>query len=311
MVTRQMVVTVLGLMVGATSATHVWAQSLGAFRWQLQPYCNTVTVQVVQQGAVYALDGFDDQCGAGQRAPLVGVATPNPDGSIGFGLHLVTAPGGRGVHVQARITLDTLSGTWTDSAGHSGTFAFGASTGGSPRPVSATGLPPASITSSELAPAAVTSVHIAPGAITGAQVADGSLTMADMQNGPRSAFAFGNQDQPVSTPLVVRTATLNAPSAGRVVATATGVMRFGNTAAVREVGWCYFGVNGMRDLTYLVTVDDGAATTSRIVPFASTFGFNVAGPGPVTVDLVCEEFSLPDTVLSILDSGLTLIYTAQ
>ena len=111
------------------------AQSLGTYTWQLQPYCNVVTVTIVQLGASYTLDGYDDQCGAPQRAPLVGVATPNPDGTIGFGLNVVTVPGGRGVQVDARISLPAGSGPWTDSAGNSGTFAFGASTGGSPRPI--------------------------------------------------------------------------------------------------------------------------------------------------------------------------------
>ena len=115
------------------------AQSLGTLRWQLQPFCNVVTLNVNQQGAVYTLDGFDDQCGAAQRAPLVGLATPNPDGSIGFGLNVVTVPGGRGVQIDARITLATLSGPWSDSAGNSGTFAFGATTGGSPRPAPTSG----------------------------------------------------------------------------------------------------------------------------------------------------------------------------
>jgi len=114
------------------------AQPLGTFRWQLQPFCNAVVVNVVQTGAVYTVDGYDDQCGAAQRAPLVGLATPNPDGSIGFGLNVVTVPGGRGVQIDARISLATLSGTWTDSAGNSGTFAFNASTGGSPRPAPST-----------------------------------------------------------------------------------------------------------------------------------------------------------------------------
>ena len=110
------------------------AQPLGTFRWQLQPYCNVITVNVNQQGAVYTLDGYDDQCGAAQRAALVGLATPNPDGTIGFGMNVVTAPGGRGVQIETRITLATMGGPWTDSLGNSGAFAFAASTGGSPRP---------------------------------------------------------------------------------------------------------------------------------------------------------------------------------
>lgn len=115
-------------------AADLQAQSLGTFRWQLQPFCNVVTVNVIQQGAVYTMDGYDDQCGASQRAPLVGSATPNPDGSIGLGLSVVTVPGGRAVHIDARVSLTTLGGPWSDSAGNTGTFAFGAGTGGNPRP---------------------------------------------------------------------------------------------------------------------------------------------------------------------------------
>ncbi len=118
----------------AGAGAGVDAPSLGTFRWQLQPFCNVVTVSVVQQSGIYTLDGYDDQCGAPQRAPLVGLATPNPDGTIGFGLHVVTVPGGRGVQIDARITLAALGGSWSDSAGNAGAFAFGASTGGSPRP---------------------------------------------------------------------------------------------------------------------------------------------------------------------------------
>jgi hypothetical protein len=66
----------------------------------------------------------------------VGLAFPNPDGSVGLGLTTVTTPGGTPVHIDARITLAALGGTWSDSGGLSGTFVFtpGAGTGGAPRP---------------------------------------------------------------------------------------------------------------------------------------------------------------------------------
>jgi len=112
------------------------AQPLGSFTWQLQPYCNRVTVNVRQDGGVYTLDGTDDQCGAAQKAPVVGVAAPNPDGSIGFGFNIVS-PGGQAVPVQARMSVATLSGTWRDSGGLSGTFAFGGALAGLPRPTPA------------------------------------------------------------------------------------------------------------------------------------------------------------------------------
>jgi hypothetical protein len=111
------------------------AQSLGTFRWQLQPYCNVLTVVVTQVGAVYRVEGTDDQCGATTRASVIGTAFQNPNGSIGFGLNVVAAPGGAAAPIDATIALATLSGTWRDSGGGSGTFAFtpGAGTGGSPR----------------------------------------------------------------------------------------------------------------------------------------------------------------------------------
>ena len=87
------------------------------------------------------MDGYDDQCGAARRAPIVGLGTPNPDGSIGFGLNIVTTPGGRGVQVDARIALATLSGSWSDSAGNSGAFAFNGNTGGTSRPLPAPAVP--------------------------------------------------------------------------------------------------------------------------------------------------------------------------
>ena len=75
-----------GIVAGIVSLTAVAAdaQPIGTFRWQLQPFCNVVTVNVTQQGAVYTMDGYDDQCGATRRAPIVGLGTPNPDGTIGL-----------------------------------------------------------------------------------------------------------------------------------------------------------------------------------------------------------------------------------
>ena len=152
--TGRLLVTAVAALVAWLIAAETQAQPLGTFRWQLQPFCNVVTVNVIQQGAVYTVDGFDDQCGAPQRAPLVGLATPNPDGSIGLGLQVVTVPSGRGLQIDARMTLATLSGSWRDSAGNSGTLAFGASTGGSPRPaptVPGSAIAAGTITSGQLA----------------------------------------------------------------------------------------------------------------------------------------------------------------
>lgn len=138
---RRLVTTALIVAAIGAGGRPVEAQSIGSFRWQLSPFCNVVTVQVVLTGAVYTLDGYDDQCGAGQRASAVGTAQQNPDGSIGIGLAIVTAPGGAPVHVDATVSLATLGGMWRDSSGNAGPFVFTTGSGaGSPRPAPAAGL---------------------------------------------------------------------------------------------------------------------------------------------------------------------------
>ncbi len=119
------------------SSTPAFAQTLGTFRWQLQPYCNVVTLAVAQSGGTYRLEGTDDQCGASESASAIGTAFPNPDGSIGLGLTIVSAPGATPAHVDARLRASDLGGTWRDSAGNIGTLAFtpGPATAGSPRPL--------------------------------------------------------------------------------------------------------------------------------------------------------------------------------
>lgn len=132
---------VLGLLVCGTlgmplAATTASAQSLGTFRWQLTPFCNVVSLGVTQNGGVFTLDGFDDQCGAATRAAVVGTAFPNPDSTIGLGLSIVATPGAAPVHVDVTLSLATIGGPWRDSAGNTGTFVFNPAVPapGAPRP---------------------------------------------------------------------------------------------------------------------------------------------------------------------------------
>ena len=118
-----------------TLATAASAQPIGMFTWQLQPFCNVLTLNVTQTGSVYTLDGYDDQCGTATRASAAGLAFLNPDGTIGMGVAIVVSPGGAPVHVGAAITLPSGSGTWRDSSGHTGPLVFSPGpAAGSPRP---------------------------------------------------------------------------------------------------------------------------------------------------------------------------------
>jgi hypothetical protein len=124
------------MLVASALVTTSDAQSLGSFRWQLQPFCNVLTLTVVQQGQNYTLDGVDDLCGTTPaRAAVRGLAYLKTDGSIGFGLTLVLEPSGAPIHLNAVIALSTLSGSWQDTAGNSGALVYNpAIAPGSPRP---------------------------------------------------------------------------------------------------------------------------------------------------------------------------------
>lgn len=114
--------------------TVATAQVIGTFAWQTQPYCNAITVTVIQQGGLYQLTGTDNLCGAG-TAPITGTAVP-AGANVVFGI-TAALPSGRATHVSATISLGTLSGTWSDADGNTGPFVFGANVAGSPRPVPA------------------------------------------------------------------------------------------------------------------------------------------------------------------------------
>jgi hypothetical protein len=121
--------------IGLVSARETAAQPLGTYRWQLTPFCNVLTLAVTQVGGQYRLEGYDDQCGTAQRAPVTGLVVPNPDGTLEFGLTVVHAPGAVPAHIDVTFTIATLGGTWRDSAGNVGTLVFDpASVSGSPRP---------------------------------------------------------------------------------------------------------------------------------------------------------------------------------
>lgn len=106
----------------------------------------------------------------------------------------VLAPSATAVHVDVVLSIATLSGTWRDSVGNSGTFAFtpGAPAHGTPRVVPAGGLRTGSVGTAELAAAAVTTSRLAANAIsTSTLIAPGTIEMSDFsQQGVSSVGLF-------------------------------------------------------------------------------------------------------------------------
>jgi hypothetical protein len=115
------------------ASTGAQAQAFGPYSWQTQPYCNVITVRVIEQGGgLYQLVGSDDLCGAGV-GPVSGTAVLSAGGAV-LGL-TVALPAGRPAQLSATIDLASVSGTWTDGDGRMGAFAFGVvAPGGAPRP---------------------------------------------------------------------------------------------------------------------------------------------------------------------------------
>lgn len=127
---RTVLVMALLTLTGVSAAS---SQSLGTFRWQLQPFCNVLTLSVTQNAGIYRLEGVDELCGGTSRAAVVGIAYPKPDGTIGFGITVVLEPGAATLHITSSINLSTFNGTWQDDGGNAGSFMF--------NPVVAAGVP--------------------------------------------------------------------------------------------------------------------------------------------------------------------------
>ena len=219
-----------GAVLSGLLSTPVQAQSLGTFTWQLQPFCNKLVVTVTQNGAIYTLDGYDDQCGALQRAPMVGLGTPNPDGSIGFGLHIVTVPGGRAVQVDARISIATIGGPWADSAGNSGTLVLNGAAAGAARPAP-------TVSGSVIAVGSVPATAIANGAITTTQIANNTVTSANTSNEPGVNSSFVNATAAVTGATAsYANVPMRVPADGYVKIEVTG--QWNNSAAGSDVVFC-------------------------------------------------------------------------
>ena len=95
---------IIGALAALLVSSASFAQPLGTFTWQMQPYCNRVTFQVVRSGNVFTLTGFDDQCGVNFETVAAGAAFFNANGTVTLGFFVIT-PDFRVVHVDAPHAL--------------------------------------------------------------------------------------------------------------------------------------------------------------------------------------------------------------
>jgi hypothetical protein len=88
---------------------------------------------------------------------------------------------------------------------------------------------------------------------------------------------------------VVRSVTITAPAAGRVIVNASGYFDF-NDAVGLDTGRCSITTGLAVDFSNLIIAGERTGTAMNWVPFAGTRGFNV-GAGNTTFRLVCNEFN--------------------
>jgi hypothetical protein len=105
------------LVAAVVCAAPVSAQSLGTFRWQVQPYGSVLQISVTQQGGIYLLAGIELQCGGNASLPVNGVAVPQANGSVILGLTTINE-NGRGIHTRATVNTSDFNGFYSDNAGN-------------------------------------------------------------------------------------------------------------------------------------------------------------------------------------------------
>ncbi|MCC7179007.1 MAG: hypothetical protein IT177_11510 [Acidobacteria bacterium] len=101
------------------------AQTIGTFHWRMEPYCNTLTLTVVQDAAGIRLQGYEDLCDPIYAPqPVEGSAVLDNNGVARVGLS-TGVPSGftfEGNRVILSIDTTTLNGSWLDDAGGNGTL---------------------------------------------------------------------------------------------------------------------------------------------------------------------------------------------
>ena len=288
---------------GATllAASAASAQVFGTFPWQMQPYCNVVTLTLTSTPAGFTLDGTDNQCGGVNTSSAVGVASFNASGLVNVNFTVVTAPSGKAIHVAAVVSPADGNGTWTDSVGNSGTFVLaGAVPGLPPRPMPTSGLGASVITTTEIAAGAVGGSDIdttevqarVTGTCTAGQAvsavnADGTVTCAATDVAVQFR-AVGQPAIPAPTSTVVAS-TWNTPQ-----------YNIGGGTYTAAAGTYAVPIEGLYLVTTSVRWTDFAAASGRVCVHIQVNASNVGSPACAEVTTTAGfHVQQTSTVLSL------------
>ena len=83
---------VAGTVIVLAGTTPASAQVFGTFSWQMQPYCNQITLTLTNVNGNFTLDGSDDQCGAAKKGSASGMGSLQPGRQRRPELHCCHSP---------------------------------------------------------------------------------------------------------------------------------------------------------------------------------------------------------------------------
>ena len=158
------------------------------------------------------------------------------------------------------------------------------------------------VTGDRIADSTITGDKIADSTINGAKIADGSVSATNLASNAkpaRGSFVGGTRFSSLSSlDLIVRSTTINAPSAGIVIANATAEMNFLFAGTLQ----CSLTTGDTIDPDHLAS---RRGSGGQDIGMAITRGFEVPA-GSTTINLVCSEDD--DAELDIYFSSLTALF---
>ncbi len=142
------------------------------------------------------------------------------------------------------------------------------------------------VTAADLAPGAVGAAAVAANAIFGGHVVDGSLTASDLLDEPRAASAEGVDFFTLpSIEQVIREVTVVAPTAGKVIVTASGNLFFFNPGSL-DFAYCSISRTTNVERPYAAYVYADPSQSARLAAYGRYTRLQRGrGHGDVSIDL--------------------------